>query len=150
MKIRLNISDEHYEEVRKKLLSAGFEISEEGEYILSECVSSDRKFVISRDEEGRKVHIASDNIIYIESFGHDVVVHTAEGRFFALERLYQLAEKLDRDQFCRVSNSVIISQNHVRKIRPALSMKFVLTMDDGTLVDVTRSYYYAFKEFFGI
>ena len=150
MRIRLNISDGHYEEVKKKLLDAGFEIGEEGEYILSESGSVDNTFVIARDEEGLKVHIASDDIIYIESFGHDVEVHTAEGRFFASERLYQLAEKLDREQFFRVSNSVIISKKHVRKIRPAISMKFVLTMDDGTIVDVTRSYYYAFKEFFGI
>ncbi len=150
MKIRLNISDGHYEEVKKKLLDAGFEIGEEGEYILSESGSVDSSFVIARDEEGHKVHIASDDIIYIESFGHDVEVHTTEGRFFASERLYQLAEKLDREQFFRVSNSVIISKKHVRKIRPAISMKFVLTMDDGTIVDVTRSYYYAFKEFFGI
>ena len=150
MKIRLNISDGHYEEVKKELLDAGFEISEEGEYILSESGSVESTFVIARDEEGLKVHIASDDIIYIESFGHDVEVHTAEGRFFASERLYQLAEKLDSEQFFRVSNSVIISKKHVRKIRPAISMKFVLTMDDGTLVDVTRSYYYAFKEFFGI
>ena len=88
MKIRLNISDGHFEEVKKKLLDAGFEIGEEGEYILSESGSVDSSFVIARDEEGHKVHIASDDIIYIESFGHDVEVHTTEGRVFASERLY--------------------------------------------------------------
>lgn len=29
-------------------------------------------------------------------------------------------------------------------------MKFILTMEDGKKVDVTRSYYYSFKEAFGI
>ncbi len=150
MKIRLNISDEHYEEVKSKLLQAGFEIDEEGEFILSEAGTRALAFVIARDEKGQKVHVAADDIIYIESFGHDVEVHTAEGRFLAVDRLYQIADMLDRKEFCRVSNSVIISRKHVTRIRPALSMKFVLTMADGTQVDVTRSYYYAFKEFFGI
>ena len=150
MKIRLNISDGHYEEVKKKLLDAGFEIGDEGEFVLSESVDHGASFVIARDEEGRKIHVTPDNIIYIESFGHDVEVHTTEGTFLASDRLYQLAETLPREQFARVSNSVIISRKHVTKIRPSLSMKFVLTMDDGTIVDVTRSYYYAFKEFFGI
>ena len=29
-------------------------------------------------------------------------------------------------------------------------MKFILTLSDGRRVDVTRSYYYIFKDFFGI
>ncbi|MBQ5989440.1 MAG: hypothetical protein IJL67_08100 [Oscillospiraceae bacterium] len=37
---------------------------------------------------------------------------------------------------------------YVKKIRPALSMKYVLTMTNGTLVDVTRSYYSEFRKFF--
>ncbi len=150
MKIRLNISDEHFEEVKEKLLQAGFEVADDGEFILSEAQGKAAGFLVAKDEDGQKVHVASDDIIYIESFGHDVEVHTTDGRFFAIDRLYQIAAMLDPKEFVRVSNSVIISRKHVKKIRPALSMKFVLTMDDGTQVDVTRSYYYAFKEFFGI
>ena len=45
---------------------------------------------------------------------------------------------------------MIIARRHVKKIRPALSMKFILTLSDGTVVDVTRSYYSAFREFFNI
>ena len=37
-----------------------------------------------------------------------------------------------------------------RKTYPALSAKFILTLTDGAQVDVTRSYYYIFKDFFEI
>lgn len=50
----------------------------------------------------------------------------------------------------RISNSVVIAKDKVTSISPTFSMKFVLTMANGQKVDVTRSYYYLFKESFGI
>jgi fructokinase len=96
------------------------------------------------------VKLADNEIVYIEAFGRDIEVHTLSETYFAQERMYQLEEHLDSRTFIRVSKSVIISRNHVKKIRPSLSMKFILTMSDGTLVDVTRSYYSEFRRFFHI
>lgn len=149
MKIRLNVSEDRYDEIKDKLVQAGFEVDDQGEFVITE-IGAQNTFIAARNDEGQKVRVSVEKIVYIESFGHDVEVHTTEGLFYAQERLYQLAENLDKSCFIRVSNSVIISKKHVTKIRPTLSMKFVLTMVDGTQVDVTRSYYYAFKEFFGI
>ena len=149
MKIRLLVSETHREAITEKLEKAGFQIDDEAPFLLSET-QVHPVFLNVRDSRGERMRLATEDIIFMESYGHRVEVHTAQGTYQAADRLYQLAETLDREHFVRVSNSVIISKNHVRKIRPALSMKFVLTMDDGTLVDVTRSYYYAFKEFFGI
>ena len=64
--------------------------------------------------------------------------------------MYQLETLLDPQEFLRVSKSVIISKKHIKRIRPSLSQKFILTLTDGTLVDVTRSYYNDFKRFFNI
>jgi two-component system response regulator LytT len=89
-------------------------------------------------------------VIFIEAFGKDIEIHTAEGTFLAEERMYRLEETLDPKEFLRVSKSVIIAKKHVKKIRPTLSMKYVLTMTGGTLVDGTRSYYSEFRRFFGI
>ena len=149
MKIRLQIRKPQADEVRRELEDAGIVIDENAPYVLSEAAASGA-FLTVRGAEGERVRIAADGIIFIESYGHNVDVHTTDGTYAGTEPLYRLAAALDPAQFLRISNSVIIARRHVKKIRPSLSMKFVLTMSDGTIVDVTRSYYGAFREFFGI
>ena len=102
-------------------------------------------------KNGEKLRLKSEEIIFIESFGHSVVIHSTDGEcYYALDRLYQLTSILDNTKFIRVSNCAIIARLHVKRIKPSISMKFILTMSDGSLVDVTRSYYSSFKDFFGI
>ena len=149
MKIRLLVSEAHRMEITEKLEKAGFQIDDEAPFLLSET-QVHPAFLNVRDSRGERVRLATEDIIFMESYGHRVEVHTAQGSYQAADRLYQLAEILDPRQFLRISNSVIIARRHVKKIRPALSMKFILTLSDGTVVDVTRSYYSAFREFFNI
>ncbi len=137
------------DEVMDELSKHGIEIDEKADLILSE-EETILEYLPVRDHKGDRLRIAAADVIYIESYGHDVYVHTKEGRFDSQDRLYQLEESLDKKVFIRVSNSAIISRRYLKKIRPSLSMKFVLTMADGTLIDVTRSYYNAFKQFMNI
>jgi DNA-binding LytR/AlgR family response regulator len=89
-------------------------------------------------------------IVSIETFGHTVEVHTQNNMYQAFDRLYAISNSLDPNEFLRVSNSVVIAKSKVKRIAPSLYMKFVLTMANNQKVDVTRSYYYIFKEQFGI
>ena len=149
MKIKLLLSDEKAEEIKQMLISSGFEIDDAAELIIMQRDTFPSHLAV-RNEEGMRLNISVEDIVFIESYGHDVDVHTAEGVYKSSDRLYQLCAALNPECFLRISNSVIISRKHVRKIRPSLSMKFILTMSDGTLVDVTRSYYSTFREFFKI
>lgn len=150
MKIRLNVSDECYEQIEKKLLSAGFEIDDDAPFVLSQK-DIFPSFLSVKSPTGERIRLSVKDIIFIESYGHDVIVHGADNTAYqSAERLYQLSSVLDSEKFLRVSNCAIISKSHVKKIKPSISMKFVLTMSDGSLVDVTRSYYNNFREFFGI
>lgn len=149
MKIKLLVNDDKADEISKYLTSLGIEIDDDANLVLMERDSFISHLPL-RDDNGRKVNVSVSDIIYIESCSHDITVHTIDGPYKSTERLYQLSGMLDPKKFLRISNSIIISKAHVKKIRPALSMKFVLTMSDGTLVDVTRTYYNIFKEFFNI
>ena len=149
MKIKLLVSEARREEITEKLEKAGFQIDDEAPFLLSET-RVHPAFLTVRDDRGERMRLATEDIIFMESYGHRVEVHTAQGTYQAADRLYPLAETLDPARFLRISNSVIIARHHVKKIRPALSMKFVLTLSDGTVVDVTRSYYSAFRDFFNI
>lgn len=149
MKFRIDVPEEEYEAVKKHLIERGIELSEDAEYVVSGA-NQHPAFLNVRSRDGEHLRIRTDEVIFIEAFGKDIEVHTAEGTFLAGERMYRLEELLDPKEFLRVSKSVIIARRHVKKIRPTLSMKYILTMTNGTLVDVTRSYYSDFRRFFGI
>lgn len=149
MKIRIAVSAEREQAVTEALLRAGFELDDEAELVILE---NDRyvSHLPVRDEVGNRLHLAVEEIVSIESFGHSVIVRTAEGSYQSADRLYQLCLVLDPKQFLRISNSVIIQRSQVKKILPTMSMKFILILADGSKVDVTRSYYNQFRSFFGI
>lgn len=149
MKIRISVSAENYDLVKEYLARHGVEISEDAEYVISES-SRFPEFLNVRDEKKERLRLSVDEVIYVEAFGKEIEIHAQQGTFYALDRMYQLEELLDPQKFLRVSKSVIISKKHVKKIRASLSMKYVLTLSDGTLVDVTRSYYSDFRKFFNI
>ena len=149
MKIRISVSEEKFEAVRDWLAEKGVETGEDGEFLLTE-VSRYPAFLPARNEKKERRRLPADEVIYVEAFGKDVEIHTGQGTFYAQDRMYRLEELLDPARFLRISKSVIISAAHVKKIRPSLSMKFILTMSDGALVDVTRSYYGDFRRFFNI
>ena len=149
MKIRLNVSDERYSELEEKLVSAGFIIDDEAELIITEKERY-ASYIAAKNKKGEKKRVKAVDIVYIESCGHDVIIHASDGEtYYAYDRLYQLCNILDNKEFIRVSNCAIIAKKHLKKIKSTISMKFILIMSDGALVDVTRSYYNSFKEFFG-
>ncbi|MGN1343060.1 MAG: LytTR family DNA-binding domain-containing protein [Traorella sp.] len=149
MKIKLNVKEEHYQQLKQKLELAGFEIDEEADFILSEKETYIR-YLTLRNEKNERVNIKVDQIIYIETYGHNVEVFTLSSTYYIHDRLYQLSLQLNPDDFLRISNSVIISKKHVKEIKPTLSMKFIVEMENGKKLDVTRTYYYKFKEAFHI
>ena len=152
MKIRLQVSDNRRQSLSEELRALGIDICEDAELTLTDSLSEQgfADFLSVRDSEQNTVRIATGDILFIEAYGHDVEFHCDGQVFFSRDPLYRIMNVLNENEFVRVSNSVIISRKHVKKIRSSYSMKFVLTMTDGTLIDVTRTYYYAFKEFFRI
>lgn len=149
MKFRLSVSSENYEAIKEYLLEHHIDIDDEAELVITET-SSNSHFVTAHDEISGLIHLSTDDIVFIEAFGKEILIHTINATCTARDRIYQLEELLNPDEFLRVSKSVIIAKKHVKKIRSTLSMKYVLTMSDGTLIDVTRSYYANFRSFFQI
>ena len=149
MKLRISVSEENFDAVKKSLEAHGIEVSEDAAYMVTESARYPALLSVRNDDKER-IRLSADEVVYIESFGKEIEIHTDTDTFYSQDRMYQLETMLDPKEFLRVSKSVIISRKHVRKIRPSLSMKYVLTLSNGTLVDVTRSYYSDFRRFFGI
>ena len=150
MKIKLAVRDDIYPELEKLLAEKGFEIDNDADFILMQREKYISHITVRDPKTEEKIHLDVGEIIFIESFGHLVEIHTMNETYQSTDRLYHLASVLDSEKFLRVSNSVIIARHKVKQIKPAFSMKFVLIMQNDARVDVTRSYYNAFKEAFRI
>lgn len=146
MKLRLNKTT--MTSIQGELVEKGIEVSEEATLILTEEDYMGDSLEC-KDAEG-VAYVNTEDVCYIESIGHDVYIHTNEKQFKTRYRIYQLEGLLPPDRFIRISNSVIIKKNAIRHIKPALSSKFYLTLTNGDVVDVTRTYFYKFKDFYGI
>lgn len=148
MRLKLRLSAGAEKIIREELEGMGVEISEEAELTLTE--DGYQCGVLHCRDGNETLLLETGQICHIESIGHDVLVHTADSTYKTSQRLYRLEAFLPADEFIRISNSVIIRRDSVQRIRPAMSCKFVITLKNGAVVDVTRSYYYKFKEFYGI
>lgn len=150
MKIRLNINDEDYEIIEKELHKHGIETDDAADLVLSKVNGFAEKLIVKDKATNERVILSCDDIVSLESYGHLVDVRTKDNVYCVNERLYRIYEQLDKMIFLRISNSVIVSKNQIKKISPTLSMKFILTLSDNSRVDVTRTYYQSFKETIGI
>lgn len=149
MKIKLDVSGEHYGEVKAVLAECGIEI-DDADFVLSENNKYPDRLLVKDTLSNERLVLPVEDIVLIETFRHTVEVNTQDKTYQALDRLYKVLNLLDPEKFLRISNSVVIAKDKVKSISPTLSMKFILTMTNGKKVDVTRSYYYIFKEYFGI
>ena len=150
MKVKLVVSNESYEEIKEFLIERGIEIDDDADLVLSENNRFPDNIVVKDIVKNERVVLSVEEIAYIETYGHTVEVHTQDKTYQAMDRLYKIVNQLNPEKFLRISNSVVISKDKVKKISTTLSMKFILTMVNGKKVDVTRSYYYIFKDSFGI
>ena len=126
-------------------------MDEDAELVLSERDRYWDTLLARETGGGDRVVLPAGEIVSIESLGREVLAYTVSGAVYQVpDRLYRIAAQLDPEAFLRISNSVVIARSPVVRIAPTLSMKFILTLRDGRTVDVTRSYYYIFKEAFGI
>ena len=152
MKVRLDIGKARYEEILRELTDLGIGIDDEADLVLSEA-GDYPAFLSGRTEVGT-CHVAVTDVLFIESLGHDVFLHVLEDGsevvYKSRVRLRDYERMLDPEKFLRVSNSAIVARDKVRHIRSALSRKFTLTLEGGSRVDVTRSYYDVFRSEFGI
>ena len=149
MKVRLSVSDTIYEQTKKELLEHGIEIDDGSELELIER-QGQTEYLNVKNEVGDRLKIRVDEIVFIESFGRNMDVHTEKEVYRASERMYILEKELAGRGFIRVSNSCIVASKKIKRIKPSITMKYVLEMTDKSLVDVTRGYYYSFKEKLGV
>lgn len=89
-------------------------------------------------------------VLYFESDGNDILCVSTDRTCYVREKLYQIELLLYEKKYIRISRSHVINTEKIHSIKATSNMRFNIKMKNGNLVTVTRSYYYQFKEYFGI
>jgi DNA-binding LytR/AlgR family response regulator len=134
--------------IRKSLESMGIIDDPDSKYALIRR-GGEVNYIAGKRED-QQFFIDVNDICFIESMGHDIIIHASDGTYNSGERLKALEQVLPAERFLRVSNSSIVNLKKIKRIESSLLQKFILHMTNGSKVDVTRSYYYIFRERIGI
>lgn len=147
MLFKIMARKENYEKYKKMLEQGGFIVSDDADLVLKELNSTIDNIVGKYRD--RYEFIPYQEIVYIESFGHDVICYTLEKEYAIKEKLYEIEGLFEDKGFIRINKSCIVNKWQIKEIRPSFNMKLILIMKNNHKLEVTRSYYYQFKEFIG-
>lgn len=80
----------------------------------------------------------TEEVIAFQAEGEVVQIITADKRFYSPYTLRALETRLPRPQFRRVHRKTIINTNHIRKISPLSSKRWLVTMSNGLEAIVSK------------
>ena len=114
-----------------------------------EMMALEKRTVILETHEGW-IQLDASEMMYLESFGDEIYMHTIHESQRIRQPLYQLEEMLKPYNFVRIGKSFIVNMNKIRYIRTGFNAKLDLELTDGTHLEVSRSFVNAFKSALGI
>lgn len=130
-----------------KVKANRFLVKDDLEMTLPDCMddmmeelSQRNRTMIFEFEEGIR-RLSLDNIIYIESFGHKAVFHTADSSYRQNKKLEFIEGELEKYDFVRIHKSYVVNLKYVMKVS-----NYSLTMQDGFNISVPRSRYANVKQ----
>lgn len=148
MKIKILCDKDNYNKYIEEINEGQIEITEsEADLLLIEKDYKDKNIIGKKDGEYKI--ISPLDILYIESYGNVVLCKTITDEYEIREKLYEVENKFYLDGYVRVNKSYVVNKNYIESIKPTINLKLILTMKDKSKIDVTRSYYYKFKEYIG-
>ena len=90
MKIKLIVSDDRYDEIKGFLMNHNIEIDDNADLVLSECNRFINILSVKESNSDEIVLLPVSDIVFIETFGRAVVVHTNDHIYHATDRLYKI------------------------------------------------------------
>lgn len=88
-------------------------------------------------QKGAKtVILPVDDIVYIESLDHKVIVHSTREEYVFKWSLSEISQSLPENMFCRVHNSYIINMKHIVEF-----LRSEIVLSDGSRLPIGRKYY---------
>jgi two-component system LytT family response regulator len=105
------------------------------------------RLVVRSQDHAWFVRVA--DIEWIEAADYNVRIHTAAQTYTTRETLSGLADQLDPRRFVRIHRSTIVNLDHVREIQPYFHGAYILVLQDGTELRLSRARRHAFEDALG-
>jgi two-component system LytT family response regulator len=106
--------------------------------LLSAKTVEPRRLVVR--DAGRTIVIPCEDIIWIEAEDYCARIHLRGRTILVRDSLRALADSLDQGTFVRVHRSAIANVSCVRQVVPLASGDQRLTLEDGTVLKVSRTH----------
>jgi DNA-binding LytR/AlgR family response regulator len=117
---------------------------------LKEIENKNHKGAISGFKDDIVEIIDENKIIRIYSSMQKVMAETSQGTYLIKARLYELEERLDKNNFVRISNSEIINLKRVVNFDLSFSGTICVNLDNKATTYVSRRFVGKIKEVLGI
>ena len=98
----------------------------------------------------KAVTLAPEAVLRFYGEDKEVRAQTAEGVYTVRHRLYELEERLDRQQFVRISHSEIVNLRRVTALDLGLTGTIRMILSGGVVTYVSRRYVKKIKEVLGL
>ncbi|XMB28974.1 LytTR family transcriptional regulator DNA-binding domain-containing protein [Paenibacillus sp. BR2-3] len=106
-----------------------------------------QKIAIPLDE--RILMVDLQEILFISSEEGKTLIKTEQKEYKSGEPLTHLERKLQNSHFVRVHRSYMVNVSHIAEIQPWFNSTYLLVMQDGSKVPVSRSYVKELKVLLG-
>ena len=148
MRIKIVCRKENYDKYKSMLESSGFIISEDASLTFKEDDYKQETFIGEIDSKYEIIHYST--ITFIESFGHEINLHTMDKTYSIREKLYEVEGVLHDKGFIRINKSQIVNKKAIQQIIPTFNSRINLLMKNQEKLTVTRNYNQSFKRSIGL
>ncbi len=149
MKLKIICRDENYAKYQHMLEKAGFSVSDDANLLFKE-IDFQQEYLIGFNTKGEKRIINYDDFYLIESFAHDIIVHTSFGEYKIKERLFEVEGIFENRDIIRINKSQIIPKEKIMKIIPQYNSKLKILLKNKITVYVSRMYLMSFRKKIGM
>ena len=103
------------------------------------------RLLVYREEE--QFPVDAGDIVYLETAGNRVTVHTRTGVYDSKLKLYELKELLASLPFAQISKSTIVNIDWVKSIQAEFSGNYLIKLKDRKeTLTISRKYFKEFKD----
>jgi DNA-binding LytR/AlgR family response regulator len=86
------------------------------------------------------------SILYFESVDNQTFIYTEHETYESNLKLYEVESSLDRDDFIRISKSVVVNFRHITEISPLFNGRLEISLTNKEKIEVSKNYAPAIKD----